>query len=414
MDDQRSHFPSDEPFGVIVTTEFPLPPISGGRKRAARLLDAMLEAGVVPHVLTIGAVTDEAHAEAHARGWRVEVMPSPQRSGRLRRHLRWEISPWSPHVIRRIRELSATAAFVQLEEIGMAQYAGQVPRRTPLVASLHNVDSKARGLTSATKARAERARTAYRRSRMAAVERACVRRATATLAVSEADVAHFRATGGSRVLLVPNGVDADLFDVPIREVETKDVLFFGQLAYRPNLEGIMRFIRRSWPAVVARHPDARLRIAGPFAPPALQELAEAAPSVDLVGFVPDLAGELAASRAIVVPIWSGGGTRIKVLEALAAGRPVVGTSLGVEQIGFVDGLHGRIADSDEGLAGELCAELESPADAMEHSRRGRELARRYDWRQATEAARRLYHELAFGGPPATSAAPLEAASVRAA
>ena len=66
--------------------------------------------------------------------------------------------------------------------------------------------------------------------------------------------------------------------------------------------------------------------------------------VEVLGLVADLPGALAAARAVIVPIWEGGGTRLKVLEALAAGRPVVGTSLGVGGVGFEDGRHGLLGE----------------------------------------------------------------------
>jgi glycosyltransferase involved in cell wall biosynthesis len=382
----------DSAFGVVVTVNFPLPVTSGGRKRAARLLEAMQRAGVTPHILTIEEVSRDARDEAAARGWRVEVAPAPPGVTRLRRHLHAEISPFSATIVRRLEELAFAAAFVQLEEIGAAQYAGHVTAGTPLIASLHNVDSKAR--TGVAGGAAVRLRAAYRRSRMAAVERRCVERATATFAVSEADAAHFHSSGGGRVHVVPNGVDPEFFEVSEGGGDPISVLFFGQLCYRPNLEGITRFVRESWPRVLCRLPAARLRIAGPSAPASLHDLASAVPGVELLGFVDDLTAELRRAGAVVVPIWSGGGTRIKVLEALAAARPVVGTSLGVEQIGFADGVHGLVADSDDGLAEKLCAVLDDPLSAARFGANGRDLARGYEWEQTTAPAERLYRELA--------------------
>jgi glycosyltransferase involved in cell wall biosynthesis len=386
-----------QPAGVMVTPNFPLPSISGGRKRATRLLDAVQRAGVSPYVLTLEAPSESGLEEAKARNWHVEHLPPSRSTPRWKRQLRWETSPLSDRLARRLQELAISASFVQLEEIGAAHYARYVPSGTPLIVSLHNVDSRARNLSRRTGSPGlETVRANYRRFRMAGIEARSVRRATATFAVSTADVTHFRSLGGRDVVLVPNGVDNELFELPVAAHRPETVLFFGELSYRPNLEGISRFIQRSWPLVAANHPDATLRIVGPSTPSSLADLAGKTAGVELVGLVDDLATELAASALVVVPIWSGGGTRIKVLEALAAAKPLVGTSLGVEQIGFADGVHGLVADSDDGLASSVCSLLEDPGAAESYALAGRELARTYEWTRVTEPAEDLYRELTLG------------------
>ena len=256
-------------------------------------------------------------------------------------------------------QLAAGAAVVQFEDIWAAQHALDASDAAPVVVSLYNVESLAR----VGGAEAGGARERWRLASIGSVERRAVRRADLTICVSEADEAHFRALGARHPLLIPNGVDEHLFGLPAGPGKDNRLLFFGQLAYRPNSEGIERFLRRGWPLVREQEPAATLRIAGPGATPPLEALAAATPGVELIGFVDDVAPEIAAARAVVAPIRFGGGTRIKVLEAMAAARPVVGTSLAVEQIGFADGEHGRIRDDDEALARELVALLRDPGSA---------------------------------------------------
>ena len=105
------------------------------------------------------------------------------------------------------------------------------------------------------------------------------------------------------------------------------VLFFGRLDYAPNELGLTRFLREGWPRLAAARPDATLRVAGPGLGAALRREIAAAQRAQALGVVDDLAAELAESRAVVLPVWHGGGTRLKALEAMAAARPVAGTAL---------------------------------------------------------------------------------------
>ena len=389
------------PAGLMVCSYSPVPETSGGRKRSARLAAAMARAGLEPHILPLGDDPDEAaRAEMRERGWVVHDRVGGGRSSapeRLRQHARRLPRPHWPAVTARVRELAADAAVVQFEDIWAVQHALDARDAAPVVVSLYNVESLAR----AGGAEAGGTRERWRLASIGSVERRAVRRADLTVCVSEADEAHFRALGARNPLLIPNGVDERLFGLPAGPGEDGRLLFFGQLAYGPNSEGIERFLRRGWPHVREQEPDAVLRIAGPGAAPPLEQLAAATPGVELVGFVDDVAPELAAARAVVAPIRFGGGTRIKVLEAMAAARPVVGTGLAVEQIGFADGEHGRIRDDDEALARELVALLRDPGAAARLGAAAREHARRYAWTEVTRPLERFYERVA---PAAASAA----------
>jgi glycosyltransferase involved in cell wall biosynthesis len=97
---------------------------------------------------------------------------------------------------------------------------------------------------------------------------------------------------------------------------------------------------------------------------------------------------------IIVPIWRGGGTRLKVLEALATGRPVVGTTLGVSGIGFRDGVHGITCDAPSELANAVAALIDDVTRAKALGAEGRALAERYRWRTCLSPAEDLYRRYA--------------------
>lgn len=392
----------DRPFAVLVCGHFPVPETTGGRKRTARLIEAIQHAGLVPVVLTHGETTEQGLHDARGRGWRVEAFPPPPRTlgARLARQLRRE-APGSKQLVARLRVVAPDAVFVQAEEIWAIHYLLRLRGAVPTVASMHNVDSIARvdpRAPTLPRSRRELLHRAWLR-RLASVERRVARAATVTLCVSEADRRHFDRLGAARTLLVPNGVDEDLVGVAPPSPASKDVLFFGTLNYRPNEHGIVDFVQHAWPMTAEAHPDARLRIAGSSATARLTDVSSRARRVDLLGFVPSLHGELARARCVVAPIPFGGGTRIKVLEALAAARPVVGTPVGVEEIGFQHGVHGFVGETPQEMTRYVTRLLADPGLARRMGEAGRQLASSYTWGETLLPAQRLYREL-LGAPPA--------------
>jgi glycosyltransferase involved in cell wall biosynthesis len=380
------------PRAVIVTSVLPLPATSGGHKRTLRLIEAAERAGAVPHLLTTDAGEPAAAEELRARDWIVEQLdePAADLASRLRQHVERRPSPYLHSVARRLRDLAPQSAFVQIEHTQNAYYWDAIGR-TKSVLSLHNVDSQmlasvmrgARGLA--------RVRAANRALSMRSVERRAVPRADVVLTVSERDRRHFERRA-RRVLEVPNGIDDEFFEIPAALPDTEDVLFFGHLNYAPNEIGLTRFVRDGWPRLAAARPRARLLVAGKGVSPKLARTLERQERVVSLGFVPDILTLLEHSRLVLVPLWHGGGTRFKVLEALASARPIVGTPQGVEEIGFVASRHGLLADRPTGLADAAARLLSDDQLSRSLAREGRELAERYRWTQVLEPLERLYRE----------------------
>ncbi len=202
---------------------------------------------------------------------------------------------------------------------------------------------------------------------------------------------------GTRTAVVPNGVDVDDF-VPgsPAAVEPDTVLFFGAINYYPNTEGLLFFLRESWPLLKARRPSARLRIIGPKPPPAIAEWRD--PSVEVMGYVDDIRGHIARAAVTVVPLRIGGGTRLKVLEAMALGKAIVSTPLGAEGIDVTHERDILLAPDAAGLAREIDRVLGDPGLAQRLGAEARRLAvDRYSWRASAERLVRFYRDL--GAPP---------------
>ena len=387
----------DRPWTIAVCPVLPYPPESGGRKRTLRILEAAERAGLDLHLLTTEAGEPGAAEALRARGWNVEILAEP--SGRPRERLAQQVrrrpSPFLPAVDARLRELVPSGPTVVHLEHTQSAYYFDALRGIPTILSLHNVDSELMRSIARAQRPGTRAwlRAWNRWQTMQATERRGLPQADAVLCVSEGDAGAL-ASLSDNLVVAPNGVDDDFFAVAPEPSGEPRVFFFGRLDYPPNDHGIARFLREGWGMVLDSHPGARLRIGGAGGSPELQRLAAATSGVEYVGFVDDLMGELAAASLTVVPLWAGGGTRLKVLESLAAARPVVGTSLGVEGVGFESERHGLVADSSAGMAAAVTRLLDDGGLRVRLARQGRELADRFRWPLALAPVEDLYRRFA--------------------
>jgi glycosyltransferase involved in cell wall biosynthesis len=387
----------ERPTVPVVVPRLPIPVLGGAEKRTLRLLEALERAGGRPHLVSSEPATGGADELVRERGWSCTTVAArwePDVRARLGQHVRRWPAPRIPEVAETVERLALHAPFVQLEHTQSAGYGSALGRR-PSVLSTHNVDSEmVRTIGAPGGVSRARLRAAWRWRAMRAAERRAARAHDIVFCVSEADAGYFGDLG-ARAVVVPNGVDDDLWTVPslLEAGHQEAMLFFGNLAYPPNAAGVLRFLEEGWPALRETRPLARLRIAGGGAPPDLHQAAQRAPGVQLLGFADDLLAELARCRLVLVPLWQGAGTRLKVLEAMAAARPVVGTALGVERVGFIDGIHGLVADGCGGLASAAATLLADPVRGAAMGATARDHAESVRWVRATRLAECAYARL---------------------
>jgi glycosyltransferase involved in cell wall biosynthesis len=368
---------------VVISPILPDPPVTGGQKRTLRLLEAMEAAGLHPRVLTADTAAHDAVQRLRDRGWTVEVVPEPEPGllDRFRQHAQRRPSPVLHGLAARFAALAADAALVQYEHTQSAYY--RPPPGVPSVLSLHNVDSIAARSSAQHLRGLAWVKEHNRAAELRAVERRVIPRADRVLCVSADDADAVSRLGG-RAVLAPNGVDDAFFAVDGAGEEDR-VLFFGHFGYEANRRGVERFLAEGWPQVRRARPGARLALAGAGPTRGLE-----ADGVDILGLVADLPAVVGSARAVIVPIWEGGGTRLKVLEALAAGREVVSTPLGASGIGFEHGRHGLLAETPAALATALAGVLGRPST---HGPDGRALAERFRWKEALSGASAFYSEV---------------------
>jgi glycosyltransferase involved in cell wall biosynthesis len=181
--------------------------------------------------------------------------------------------------------------------------------------------------------------------------------------------------------VVPNGVDTTALAAQPSSDGSPTLLFTGTMNYPPNEEGARWLAGRVWPEVRARRPDARLLIVGRGPSASLRAL-DGREGIEVTGPVPDMTDYFRAATVVVVPIRSGGGTRLKVLEAFAAQRPVVSTGVGIEGIEAEAGVHALVEDAPEAFAAAALELIEAPERRAALAAQARALVeRRYDWRE---------------------------------
>jgi O-antigen biosynthesis protein len=165
------------------------------------------------------------------------------------------------------------------------------------------------------------------------------------------------------------GIDTSLYDFQPREREPFTLLFLGSFRHLPNQEALAWFLREVFPIVRADEPRARLVVIGSD-PPAPHSLPHAE-AVELIGFVEDVREPLKRYALFVCPILSGSGVRVKLLEAFAAGIPVISTLLGAEGLADRDGDLCALADDPSAFAAHIVKLLRDPEDAAQMAERAR-------------------------------------------
>ena len=205
--------------------------------------------------------------------------------------------------------------------------------------------------------------------------------AARVIAVSEPDAELMKQRFGvAEVDVVENGIDCDWLAEARGERKPNQYLFLGALDWRPNQDAVRRLLDEIVPRIKRQRPDSRLLIVGRRPPAWIVQRVRNTENVELLADVPDVRPCLAESSAMIVPLRIGGGSRLKILEALATGLPVVSTTVGAEGLRLVAGQHFVEAISDDQLADATVRCLSQPEWAQDLAAAGRTVAQQeYDW-----------------------------------
>ena len=273
--------------------------------------------------------------------------------------------------------------FAHLDSMHMAGYADSIPGAR-IVYNWHNIESELMSRYAAgAPSLARRIYGELTARRLASLEKELLGSAFGHLVCSQREKDQLLdIVPGARIAVIENGVDAGAFSgiTTGSGEERKRLIFVGSMSYHANIDAAVWFTRAIWPSIHRQFPELRLTLVGSNPAPAVMALQDG--SVEVTGTVPSVVPYYEDALAAIVPLRSGAGTRLKILEAMAAGVPVISTTLGAEGLAVSPGENILIADCPE----KWIESLKSVSEAGSEARRdaiaaaGRELVRsRYDW-----------------------------------
>jgi glycosyltransferase involved in cell wall biosynthesis len=386
---------------LAITSQIPWPLNSGGHLRSFHLLRSLARRFRVRLVTTIAS--GQEAAVAALRQQQIDVRPvvlgGPFRLLRDPFCAATAALRGEPYVFYRRHDRRAVRATIRellrqekpdvlyLDHLDSLVYLPLAPH-TPAVIDLHNVYSTLARRTGEEQRRRLLRYYLQREARLLErMEQRAAQTVDAVLTVSEEDARHLQALGPRSLHLVPNGVDCAAYaGLPTgRDAARPLILYVGAMSWGPNGAAAEFLAKEMLPRVRAVIPEAYVRIVGRDPGPEVTALRQLA-GVEVTGGVTDVMPHLREARLLAVPLFSGGGTRLKILEAFAAGLPVVSTPVGCEGLRVIDGEHLVIA-GHERFADAVTALLGDPARARRLAEQGRELVRQqYDWESVGAAA----------------------------
>jgi sugar transferase (PEP-CTERM/EpsH1 system associated) len=383
------------------------PPHSGAKLREYHFLRALAESNevVYAHFTEPGAAPLAGGDLPFCR--EVIAVPKPRgySPGQLLRGVlgRWPVSilNYTSRPMREaLRRLAGPFDLLHLDSIHMVRYREDLAPAVRTVCDWHNIESELMRRYAAAASFARRRYAAVTARKLARLEQELLGSAFGHIVCSERERDELRARAPeARIEAVENGVDTAYFAGLREPGARRRLVFVGSMDYAPNIAGAVWFARELWPAVRAAAPGLTLSLVGAKPAPAVQSLA-ALPGVEVTGTVPDVRPYYRDALAAVVPLRTGSGTRLKILEAMAAGVPVVSTPLGAEGLAVTPGRDIVLVPEPDpaAWAGRIARLASEPAEAAALAAEGARLVRdRYDWTLLGRRLADLYREWTGGG-----------------
>lgn len=232
--------------------------------------------------------------------------------------------------------------------------------------------------------------------RMEAAERRYLHLADRVLTVSETDRDAFAPfVEAEKLTVISTGVDVDYFQPMPVEEEANSLVFTGSMDWLPNEDGIFYFVETILPLIKEQCPDVSLQVVGRSPSRKLQALAQQQKMVGLTGWVEDIRPFVARGSVCIVPLRIGGGTRLKIFEAMAMSKAVVSTSIGAEGLPVQNGENILLADTPEDFARSVVSLLRDPNRRKQLGAAARTLVQeKYSWAKVAEDFARTLQEVA--------------------
>jgi glycosyltransferase involved in cell wall biosynthesis len=408
---------------LLLTPQLPYPPHQGTSLRNFHIIEGLSER----HQITLlSFLQDEQSGESSVHTplsdlcSQIVTVPAPQSRSTPKRL--WQmLSTRMPDMALRLdsrrfeitlRRLLSENTFdvVQVEGIEMAWVMNAIRIVKPsqkLVYDAHNAETllQYRALRADLRNPRRWPAAAYswvQSGRLRQFEAGVVKQADWITAVSQSDkenLADQRSEKQVQITVIPNCIDVGKYNVeskfegPHAVTKEFDVIFIGKMDYRPNVDAVLWFADKVWPQILAGKPDTTWAIVGQKPHARLNRL-QNVPGIKVTGWVEHVQPYLAGAKVLVMPFRVGSGTRLKLIEALAAGKAVVSTSLGVEGYPIKDGQELLLADTPTGMASKVLDLLQESRRRVQLGVMGRKFAQQYDWRKVIPLFDEVYDALA--------------------
>lgn len=287
---------------------------------------------------------------------------------------------------------------VHLDSIHMAAYVPDVRRQTPapVVYNWHNIESELmRRYSAGVSSPLRKVYAAWTARRLAALERQILLQAFGHVVCSERERAQLlRIVPEARIAVIENGVDTALFaKPPVSPSRRHRIVFVGSMRYHGNIEAAVWFARSVWPGIRECFAAWRLTLVGYDPAPAVLAL-RGEKNVEVTGTVDDVRPYYGEALAAIVPLRTGGGTRVKILEAMAAGVPVIAGNRSALPEVCGDAAEQIDPNSEEQLASALLRLATDESRRNELIMRGLNRSKQFTWENAVAKTQAVYNELA--------------------
>jgi glycosyltransferase involved in cell wall biosynthesis len=381
---------------VLFDADVSYPPTSGKRLRTLNLMLRLAERHRITYLGRLtGERTDDPAAREFLKDHGIEPIfvhaPLPKKSGpafyaRLAANVirRWPYSVTS-HQSEELRQAVRRLAAEKTIDLWQVEWPGYLPMvergGAPRVIVAHNVESLLwRRYYETARNPLKRAFLKNQWRGMETFERWVVHEAERVVAVSDEDARIFRTRfGAERVDVVDNGVDPAHFAEVSGAHDPHTILFLGALDWMPNQDGVGLLLDRIFPEVRRQEPSAKLLIVGRNPSAAMRERVAKLDGVELHADVADVRPFLGRAGMLAVPLRIGGGSRLKILEALASNLPVIASRVGAEGLHLTPGKHYVQAEEDA-MAAAIVHAMRQPDAIRNMTEEGRALVReQYDW-----------------------------------
>jgi len=303
----------------------------------------------------------------------------------------------SKTMMKKIKEFLATnhIDLIHFDTIGLAEYVKEI-KEIPKVLNHHNIESHMM-LRRAKKEKNPLKKIYFLQEaiKLRKYEKQVCPNFNMNLVVSELDKERLlNIAPNSKVEVIPNGVDINYFKPLNSKIKRHNIVFAGRMNAYPNEDAVIWFLKEIWPLLKKEVPDATFTIAGRNPTPRIKKFAKNDPSILVTGYVDDIRPFIAQAEVYICPIRDGGGTKLKILDAMAMGKIIVTTTIGAEGLGVIHERHVLIANDPKISASQVLLVFNNPDLRKYLSQNARQLVeKKYSWEIIGKKLNSLYQKM---------------------